>query len=154
MKPTPDENKIIENFMPGKISKSGFLGSDERHIHDIIEEDLRTLAGLGVDRDMIADKLVTLTEEGKKGIGGRVNWGPFSIRVQWDRGMVPCPFGEPGLHPKMMTIVFKQSTNKEIRYTQLGLHLIRKHGFFGGRGSAFRLEPEALVKMLEIVAGK
>jgi hypothetical protein len=68
--------------------------------------------------------------------------------------MVPCPFGEPGLHPKMMTLIINRSTKKEIRYTQLGLHMIRKHGFFGGRGSAFRLEPKSLVENLEIVAVK
>ncbi len=59
--------------------------------------------------------------------------------------MMPCPFGHAGLYPKIVATV--RSGTEEIRFSQLGIHLIRKHGFFGGKGSVFRVEPEKLVRI-------
>ena len=150
MKQTPDEKKILENFRPGKMSKDGFLGTDDRHIHDIIREDMRALEILGLNRETVAERMTYFVDEGKKGLEGKVDLGRFIVQVRWDRGMTPCPFGEPGLHPKIVVTVFNKHKESTIKYSQLGVHLIRKHGFFGGRGSVFRAEPDRLADVLEI----
>ena len=95
MKQHPEEQNIRQNFEPGKISKDGFLGGDTRHIHDIIREDQRTLSRLGLSREMVAQRLQWMIEEGKKGLEGVVDKGDFTIQVRWARGMVSCPFGNP-----------------------------------------------------------
>lgn len=141
MKQMPDEKKVQSNFEPGKISKEGFLGEDTRHVHDIVREDLQTLVSLGVSREMVADRLQYFIDEGKKGLEGEVDLGAFTVHVRWDRGMMPCPFGERGLYPKIVATVFSKQQERAIRYSQLSVHLIRKHGFFGGQGSVFRLDP-------------
>ena len=151
MKQTPQEKKIYENFKPGKITKEGFLGHDIRHIHAIIEEDMHTLARLGVSKEQIADRLQYFIEEGKKGLETVVDLGDFTTQVIWRRGMLPSPFGDPKrLHHKIVATVFNKKLNKELRYTQLNVHMIRDHGFFEGKGSVFRLEPEETVEILEI----
>ena len=151
MKQTPQEKKIYDNFKPGKITKEGFLGDDTRHIHDIIEEDVHTLARLGVTQEQIADRLQYFIEEGKKGLETPVDLGDFTTQVIWRRGMLPSPFGDPKrLYHKIVATVFNKHLNKELRYTQLNVHMIRDHGFFEGKGSVFRLEPEDLVEILEI----
>ena len=151
MKQTPQEKKIYDNFKPGKITKEGFLGDDTRHIHDIIEEDLHTLARLGVTQEQIADHLQYFIEEGKKGLETPVALGDFTTQVIWRRGMLPSPFGDPKrLYHKIVATVFNKHLNKELRYTQLNVHMIRDHGFFEGKGSVFRLEPEEIVEVLEI----
>ncbi|MBN1349631.1 hypothetical protein JXJ21_09495 [candidate division KSB1 bacterium] len=148
MKQTIQEKLIEKNFKPGIITKDGFLGNDERHIHDIIRADDMTLSRLGLTRAQIADRLQFFIELGKKAVDNEVVSGDFSVHLQWSRGMLPCPFGEPPLHYKMIVTVTNNKQNQMIRYSQLNVHMIREHGFFLGMGSTFRLEPEAIARML------
>jgi len=149
MKQTPQEQKIYDNFKPGKIAKDGFLGHDTRHIHDIIEEDMHVLDRLGVSKEQVAKRLQYFIEEGKKGLETPVDLGGFTTQVIWRRGMLPSPFGGPKrLYHKIVATVFNKKLNKEIKYTQLNVHMIRDHGFFEGKGSVFRLEPEEIVEIL------
>lgn len=150
MKQTPIEKRLIDNFKPGKITKDGFLGDDNRHVHDIIKEDLLTLSRLGVEVEAIAERLQYFIEEGKKGLETKVDLGDFTVQISWDRGLLPCPFGEPRRHHKIIATLFNKKLNKEIKYSQLNVHMIKEHGFFEGKGSKFRLKPEFLVEVLEL----
>ncbi len=148
MKQTPQEIKVSANFGSGKITQKGFMGTDTRHIHAIIEEDRRTLYRLNWDENSIADRLQYFIEEGKKGLETIVDLDDFTVQVVWHRGLMPCPFGEMRLHHKIVGIVRNKKLGKEIKFTQLNVHMIRKHGFFEGRGSPFRLDPEELIEFL------
>ena len=65
--------------------------------------------------------------------------------------MLPSPFGDPKrLYHKIVATVQNKALNKKLTYTQLNVHMIRDHGFFEGKGSIYRLEPEELVEFLEI----
>ena len=151
MKQTPQEKQIYENFLPGKITKEGFLGDDRRHLHDIIEEDLHALTQLGVTKEQIADRLQYFIEEGKKGLETPVKLDNYVTQVIWRRGMLPSPFGGAGrLYHKIVATVKNTTLNKELAYTQLNVHMIRNHGFFEGKGSVFRLEPEEVVEILNV----
>ncbi|MBN2093323.1 hypothetical protein JW964_27105 [candidate division KSB1 bacterium] len=150
MKETPDEKLIKENFAPGKISRDGFLGSDDRNIHDIIAQDNQTLLSLDISHEEIAKNLQMLIDEGKKGLESPIDYGNFIIQVQWSRGALPCPFGDKIFVPKIMATVHHKQLNHTIKFSQLSVHLIGKHGFFGGKGSHFRLEPVDLVGFLDL----
>ena len=152
MKQTPEEKQHYENFKPGQITKEGFLGHDTRHIHDIIEDDAHTLHRLGVSLEQIADRLQYFIEEGKKGLESVVDLGDYTTHVRWSRGMLPSPFGDPKrLYHKIVATVVNKALQKELKYTQLNVHMIRDHGFFEGKGSVFRLEPEEVVEILGIL---
>ena len=150
MKITPREKAIRSNFEPGRITREGFLGKDDRHIHDIIRADEMTLARLRINVDQIADRMQAMIEKGKEGLETPVQTVDYLIQVQWDRGMLPCPFGERGLHHKLVVTVSNKKLNRSIRFSQLSVHLIRTHGFFGGKGSLFRVEPEEIIHILDI----
>jgi hypothetical protein len=152
MKETPLEKRVRVNFEPGKISKNGFLGEDPRHVSDIVQADEITLKSMGITREPIAARLQYLINEGKKGLEAPVEIENFMVTVQWTRGLIACPFGEPGLHPKIIATVHNKSLNQSIQYSQLNVHLIREHGFFEGEGSQFRMEPAALVQFLNLSA--
>ena len=149
MKQTPQEKRILKNFAIGAIAKNGFIGDDTRHLHDIISDDKKTLTSLGLSCEDAADILHFYLEEGKKGLDGEIDFGSISVQTRWDRGMIPCPFGERGLHPKIVTTVTDKITRKKIRYSKLSIHLIRQHGFFGGKGSVFRIEPEDCIELIK-----
>jgi len=88
-------------------------------------------------------------DEGKKGLESPVIWNDFRIKVFWQRGMIPCPFGERGLHHKIIAEVTHLKKGGKIKFSQLSVHLIREHGFFEGRGSVFRLDPEILNQFIQ-----
>ena len=151
MKTTPEEKERRRLFEPGIISRDGFLGNDSRHIHDMIEEDFRALSGIGIGKEQVADCLQYFIEEGKKGLGSKIDTGDFEVSVQWDRGMLPCPFQGCGLHHKIVVTVTHKKKNKTITYSQLNVHMIRIHGFFEGKGGAFRLEPNEIIPFLCLI---
>jgi len=134
-------------FQPGQLSKDGFLGDDDRPIEEIILEDQRSLSRFGTDAAGLARRLQRILDWGKNRLDDTLELPTATIRVQWDRGMLPCPFGDSGLHPKITVEIRFKNTGKSLRFSQLSLHLLRKHGFFGGRGSAFRLEPEECTRI-------
>ncbi len=150
MKKTPPDKQRDLNFQPGKISKNGFLGNDTRQVPDIILEDQKILSHLNITIEQVADRLQSFIDQGKATLEKEIDWQGYQIRVLWSRGKLPCPFGEPGMHQKIIAIVTNKKLDKQISYSQLNVHLIREHGFFEGKGSHFRLEPDELIKILNI----
>jgi hypothetical protein len=107
-----------------------------------------------VSPEQIADRLQYFIEEGKKGLETPVDLGDFTTQVIWRRGMLPSPFGDPKrLYHKLVATVVNTKLQKTITYTQLNVHMIRDHGFFEGKGSVYRLEPQEVVEVLEIPQG-
>ncbi|MFO7891257.1 MAG: hypothetical protein R6V04_13075 [bacterium] len=148
MKLSPEEKKKHKNFLPGEITRDGFLGNDPRHIHDIIREDLQILEQEEITPEQIADRLQYFTDKGKEALGNTLALDTYSVRVDWARGMIPCPFGEPGLHHKITVYLTNTTLNACITFSQLSIHMIRHHGFFAGRGSVYRQEPVDLAGFL------
>jgi hypothetical protein len=133
---------VGDNFAPGEISRDGFLGGDDRSVDAIVREDGRTLDRLGLTPKAVADYLQSLLDEAKKGLEAPVDAGRCIVRLEWARGLVPCPFGEKRLQPKITVLAVRKESGDSIRFSQLSVHLIREHGFFGGADSAFRIDPE------------
>jgi hypothetical protein len=135
-------------FEPGNLAKDGFLGSDRRSIEEIIRSDREMLQRCGTDNEKIAEVLNRIMDGGKERLESKVEIEGTMVFVRWDRGMLACPFGEPGLHPKMSAEMTIPPAGKTVRFSRLSVHLIKKHGFFGGKGSPFRLEPDELVRLI------
>jgi hypothetical protein len=74
----------------------------------------------------------------------------FEVRVESVRGGLPCPFGHAGLYPKLNVAVRNLAHGGELLFTELNIHLIEAHGFYEGRGAAFRVDPDVLAQVLEL----
>jgi hypothetical protein len=136
---------------PGRITLSGFLGNDPRNLVDIIVEDDAKVKRLNVTHKKIARKMIEFKQKGIKGMGDFIKIDPhFEVKVETVRGKLPCPFGDPGIFPKINTYIKNLRINKNINYTDLNIHMIWAHGFYEGKGSKFRLDPETIVEVLEI----
>lgn len=157
--------KNKEEMQAGVITRDGFLGSDQRTPAEIIRADGETVKKLGLTHQAIADRMNFFREEGKRALDGFVKVKPhFEILCDMARGFLPCPFGEPGIpacnlsgagsiagrHRKTIVTVRNLNLRKEIIFSDLNIHLIAAHGFYEGKGSPFRLEPEMLAQVLEI----
>jgi hypothetical protein len=151
MKQNPKMKIAQENMQPGVITLQGFLGNDGRDLVQIMDEDESNLESLEVTSEDIADRMDYFKEKGAKGLGEFIDVDSnFAVRVDSVRGKLRCPFEHPGLIPKTNITVKNLNSHREITYTEMNIHCIREHGFFEGKGSFFRIDPEAIVEILEL----
>jgi len=149
MKQTPQNKAIEERMKPGRITMHGFLGRDTRHVGDILAADDATVKRLGYSHAAIAKRMEYFRGLGMAGLGDFIPVAPcFQVQVTTVRGKLPCPFGHPGLYGKTNITVQNDELGESITYTKLNIHFIQAHGFYEGKGAAFRLEPKDLVRIL------
>lgn len=150
MKQTPDLDCAQARMQPGEITLPGFLGDDDRKLADIIAHDAGDLAAHRVAAPAIADRLAELTAEGRHLMEEEVEVeNRYRVTVRDDRGVLPSPFGD-GRFEKGDTHLRDPRTDTDFRWNGLTLHMIRNHGFFGGRGSPYRIDPARAIAVLGI----
>ncbi len=151
MKQTPEYDRIQQQMMPGIIALEGFLGTDKRKLIDIIDSDNRTVRKHNRTHKDIALKMEHFKEEGLAGLGEFITLDEhFEVKVETVRGLLPSPFGGPNMYGKINTTVANKTTGRTITYTDLHIHFIKDHGFYEGKGSPYRLEPNDLIEILEV----
>jgi hypothetical protein len=151
MKQSPQLTKIQDQMRPGVITLDGFLGHDTRNLIDILIEDDGKVRRMGLSHQQIAERMQYFRDQGLDGLGEFMTIDShFEVRVDSVRGKLPSPFGGPGMYEKINTTVRNTKINQEITYTDLHIHFVRDHGFYEGKGSPYRINPEDLVKILEV----
>ncbi len=149
MKLSPDEQKIMDKMQSGVLSTDGFLGHDERHLHEIIEEDSEKLIALGYTVEQIAGRMKYFTELSREAYEiPVVIENKYAVQQDIWRGRVVCPFNHKGSYVKADIHLKNLENQLEIKWTPLNIHFIEEHGFFEGKGSKYRLDPETIIKAL------
>lgn len=139
MKQNPQKKDIREDLTAGRLTRDGFLGADPRPFEQIILEDAETLRVLNVTPEQIAEKMQALTQKGLEGMGQEVQAGEYQVTVEEFMGRIVCPFHDRRAAKR--NTAARDNRGREMSWTDLSIHLISTHGFFQGKGSAFRLEP-------------
>ena len=134
----------------GAFSKDGFLGDDPLGLGRV-EADKRLLSEAGMTHAEIGGALGDLWKLARILMGEPLEPVPgVVVDVEEARGHIACPFGHPGIYAKgSMTITHDGGA---LRVTPLSIHMIRAHGFFGGMGSPFRVDPGDAVELLKRLA--
>jgi hypothetical protein len=149
MKQNPAEQSIRERLEPGHISVEGFLGTDDRPLADIIAADTGEIEAAGLTVEEVGKFLEELHAVADAGWEGRVPAfdGKVTVRSDETLGQIPCPFA-CGAHCHKAVVAVKDAEGSDLlRFTPLDAHLIRAHGFFQGKGSLHRIEPQAVVDL-------
>ena len=150
MKKNPAMQKIYDNMQPGVLSLHGFLGTDDRDIELIIDHDAAELESGGVTAEAIAEGLERVRDKALEGLGDYIDiGGGFMARADSIRGKLPCPFEHKGLFRKTVISLRGPGINGDLLFTDLGIHLIKEHSFFQGKGSPFRIEPLQIAEILK-----
>ena len=149
MKRDSDDRAVAERMAPGALSREGFLGSDQRPLADIIRADRAEAERLGVTCELLAERLRRILDAAVAALGAPVQVAPHLTTVHREAmGRIPCPVSGCGLFPKGEAEVTDTATGERILLSPLSVHLLREHGFCQGRGSRYRLEPAALIRLL------
>ncbi len=148
-KKAPQLQKFEEVMRSPKLVFGGFMGSDTRCVLDVIDADLAELSKLGITAEHIAARMREITDIAKDGLG---NWVEIDenrqAMTEEAKGTLVCPWPHPGKFAKRVTTVKLNKSCQSIRWADLNIHLISEHGFFEGRGSVFRIEPEKLIRII------
>ena len=149
MKKSPQLERLEATLRSSRLSARGFLGDDSRTLWETLDADVREVAKLGYTMKQIAARMQELTDKAKLGLG---DWVKVSQNLRvWAndaRGVIACPWPHAFRANKTVTTAERTDTGKQIRWADLSIHLIAEHGFFQGKGSAFRLEPGELVEII------
>ena len=144
-------NPIEQRLRDGTATREGFLGPDDQSLAAILRADDAAVRRRGLTHARIAQRLLALRQAGWEGLDEPVSVPPhFEVRVDAARGKLSCPFGDPGSFAKVNTTVRNLERGTKITFTDLNIHLIAAHGFYEGRGTPFRLDPEQLKDTLEM----
>jgi hypothetical protein len=148
-----NQNYLEESMRPGQLSRGGFLGTEER-LEDVLKADDETVKRLGLTHDKIADRIeyfisaVNYPEREGQLIKGKYLVGGITYR-----GGQECPWRDAGFmmpDSSMDMFIINQELNEELRFPGAIVHLIRKHHFYEGKGSPYRVDPEKAARVLEI----
>jgi len=143
MKLSPEEQEQVKLFGPSKFSADGFLGNDTRLPHEIITEDEETVVTLETTCEKIADFLESSFNKAEAAFGDTIEIKPGVSATYFEaRGKIPSPYRGDGVFQKGETIVTDSASGNTIVLTRLGINLIRKHHFFQGHGSRYRIDPK------------
>ncbi len=150
MKENPRDALLRIDMEAGRLIKDGFLGTDPRPLSEIISQDLDTLAALEVSHVILGEAMRQLTRKGMAAMGEEVDTGEYLVKTEEYMGWLGCPFKDARRAAKRNTRVTDKATGQQMRWSDLSIHLIEEHAFFQGKGSPFRLEPEALAAFLRL----
>jgi hypothetical protein len=143
---------------PGAWTVTGFLAADAS-LGDVLAADAAELARLSVSAGKLGARLRELLERGSKSDwfrGKRV--GEHRVELHRRRGLLTCPWAPEeftactvgrGSGPTSNEfVVVHAPTRARLEGLELHAHLIGDHGFFGGPGTDYRLEPENVAAAL------
>ena len=149
MKRSPSEQRLEQMLRSSKLAAGGFMGTDTRTAEEVIREDAAELERLGKTAAAVASRMRKLAQLARPALG---NWieteDKYRVRSEEWKGSLICPWPHAGRYEKRITTCRRLDTDQEIEWADLTIHLIEAHGFFEGRGSAFRLDPADLVRIL------
>lgn len=150
MKMSPQDKKLDDMLRSSSLVAGGFMGDDKRNVAEVIDADAATLLEHGVNATMLARRMSELTAIAKQGLGTWVDadGGALQVMSEEYKGMLVCPWGHAGHFDKQVTMLQRPATGQTLSWTDLNVHLIESHGFFEGKGSAFRIEPAEAVRVL------
>jgi len=149
MKESPQIQRLEEVLRSSKLVAGGFMGNDVRSVSEIIDADAAQLARLGFTARQIGARMQEITDIAKGALG---NWLRIDderrAKAEEAKGAIVCPWPHPGRFAKRVTTVNVIESDQSVRWADLNIHLIAEHGFFEGKGSNFRIEPDILVKII------
>ncbi len=149
MKLSPNDKIIQDKMKAGVLTAEGFLGNDKRSFREIISEDMKIVNTFARSLDEIADRMQYLMEKSFLSYDGSIVVDKdYEVEYKSYRGVLLSPFPKAGRFGKAIIKVTNMKNNMSVEWTPLHVHFIRDYGFFEGKGSRFRIEPEMLYRAI------
>ncbi len=142
MKQSPQLGEVQALMAPGALTREGFLGEDARTLIEILNHDDNTVATLGFTHEELGAAMAHYTGLALAAMGAPAREEHICVTGFEAMGQMPCPFAHAGLFPKAVIKATREDSGQSMQWAALSAHLIGEHGFYGGEGSVFRVDPE------------
>jgi hypothetical protein len=124
-----------------------------------LQDDAQRLKQLGTTAPILGKRLAELLAGASTSDWFRPRGqGDFEVELHRRRGFITCPWaseeyakcvvGEGSRATANEFVVRNRKSRRQLTGFEISAHLIRDHAFFGGVGTAFRIEPEDLAALL------
>ncbi len=144
--------QLEANMRPMSMSEEGLLGMGES-LTEVLADDNDTVLGMGLTHQELADFIHTFDKAPGEMIGSlpeyatvEYNGQRFAHAVTQWRGIQESPFGD-GTSTSRDHRVINLETGAEIRYSGLLPEMIHRYGFYEGKGTDYRLEPQRVAEV-------
>jgi hypothetical protein len=155
-----DAGEIEARMRPGRLSRLGFLGPDER-LTDVLARDETTMRDLGLSYTRVAGVLADLLGRAEGSPRRRVTADQrFDVSITVYKGFQLCPWAasphrgqcDAAGGPQFASLdwtIRNLRTGQQEQGPGLLEHLIGAHHFFEGEQSPYRVTPPNLAALLE-----
>lgn len=149
---------LERDMRPGALSTKGFLGKDERLL-DILAMDNRfvveerKLSHPELARHLHLVGAIAVKHGLEKPFEFRYHGQTFRVAAQKFRATVDSPFDD-GTKTNIAVTVHNVGADTSIAYSLLLPHLIERYGFYEGRGTPYRLEPQGVLDVFPFLTAK
>ena len=146
---------LEEDMRPGRLSSAGFLGEDERLLDVLAADNRYVVEELGLTHQQLARHLLLLGAVAQKeavkepkeiAYHGR----KFKVRATLFKSSVKSPF-EDGTRTNCEATVENLGNGKKLTYSLLVPQMIERYGFYEGKGTRYRVEPRAVLQVLDFL---
>jgi hypothetical protein len=151
--------ELEQDMRPGAKSKvgsqKGFLGTDERLLNVLAEDNKYVVEELGLTHQELAKHLHVMGVLAFKEKGGAILYHGRRFKAT---GIASCgyqfsPFYD-GTKTNSQAVIQNLDTGKEIAYSLLVPHMIERYGFYEGKGTPYRVEPRQVMEVFDFLKEK
>ena len=144
---------LEKDMRPGAYATKGFLGGQERLLDLLAEDNRFVVERLGLTHQQLARHLRALGDISSQ-VGGkefRYHGRRFKGSVRFSKWHQASPFRD-GTITNALAIVDNLDNEKRLEFSLLMPDLIERYGFYEGKGTPYRLEPQRIVEFLDFLA--
>jgi hypothetical protein len=148
------------DMRPGRLSRLGFLGKDEKLLDVLAADNRYIVEDKGLTHREIAKHLhilgalgLKLKAVGRKSMPFRYHGKRFQIEMLITRGFQESPFQDDTKSGSVATLD-NLDNDKQVRYALLVPHMIERYGFYEGKGTPYRVEPQKILEVLDFLTAK
>jgi hypothetical protein len=144
--------ELEKAMRPGALSRAGFLGNDEKLLDVMAADNEYVVDKLGLTHQELARHLrVLATKGGEKAFvyhGRR-----FRVGIVGFFGFQASPFAD-GTRASREATVYNLDNGKKLWYSLLVPDMVERYGFYEGKGTKYRVDPKAILEVLDFLKPK
>jgi hypothetical protein len=145
-------DSLEKDMRPGAWAAKGFIGSDDRLIDTLVEDNRYIVDQLGLTHQEIAKHLraIGAAAEKAKGQEFRYHGRRFKATLRASRWYQPSPFRD-GTQTNLLVVADNLDMDRRLEFSLLMPDLIERYGFYEGRGTPYRLDPQKIVEFFDFL---
>lgn len=144
---------LERRMRPGKLSRAGFLGKDEKLLNVLAADNEYVVEKLGLTHQELARHLHVLGAIGvrqKKEAEFLYHGRKFKVTVVFAAGFQESPF-EDETKSNVNSTIMNVDSGKTLPCALLVPHMIERYGFYEGKGTPYRVAPAKIVEVLDFL---